>query len=593
MDRWFVRMICVTGLLTATPLAQAHPISISRASVYLTRERATVRIEVFLEDLYLFHQLKPNGADFIEVPVIEQGIQLHEQFLRERFEITDVEGSRYEPQSMQAAEVELPAEGVPLADLMAHQLIFELQFQFTTPPEILTFTQRFTDEKDVLPSEMNLRVQQENGGAVVEHTLLPQLPYSLRIDWDNPPLSPEASDRQLAEWAEREKQVLLGITNYGNVYSFLYIENFEVRHEILAPAITLDADLAFARDEDGVLDVAEQEAASHRIAEYFASGNPIIIDSQPIKPVVERCDFYGLDMKDFAQPSKHRPVPLANARVGVILSYRLPSHPQELQMTWDRFNDSLWGVTTVVIAGDDVTRKKLTRVGGRNVLRWQRPETSSVPAPITPVSAQTADVTPNSFTRLGYLIIFASLLCGGLAIARRLPSVWLLAPALIVGVCVSWFALRPRTPELSDADADGLFRQLHANMYQSFERRTEESIYDALAVSVEGELLRKIYLEVRRGLAMEDQGGATARIHDVELVQADRVRDSRRDPRSFCLRCRWNVSGTVEHWGHLHQRTNQYDAEFVVAVADGYWKFVEMELLDEQRLSSETTLRSL
>ena len=49
MDRWLVRMICVCGLLTATPLAQAHPISISRASVYLTRERATVRIEVFLE----------------------------------------------------------------------------------------------------------------------------------------------------------------------------------------------------------------------------------------------------------------------------------------------------------------------------------------------------------------------------------------------------------------------------------------------------------------------------------------------------------------------------------------------------------------
>jgi hypothetical protein len=98
---------------------------------------------------------------------------------------------------------------------------------------------------------------------------------------------------------------------------------------------------------------------------------------------------------------------------------------------------------------------------------------------------------------------------------------------------------------------------------------------------------------VRRGLAMEDQGGATARIHDVELVQADRVRESRRDPRSFRLRCRWNVSGTVEHWGHLHQRTNQYEAEFVVAAADGCWKFVEMELLDERRLSSETTLRSL
>ena len=58
----------------------AHPISITRASVYLTRESADVRIEVFLEDLYLFHQLKPNREDFLDLSVIRQGIELHEQF---------------------------------------------------------------------------------------------------------------------------------------------------------------------------------------------------------------------------------------------------------------------------------------------------------------------------------------------------------------------------------------------------------------------------------------------------------------------------------------------------------------------------------
>ena len=198
----------------------AHPISITRASVYLTRESTDVRIEVFLEDLYLFHQLQPNREDFLDLSVIRQGIKLHEQFLAQRFEITDVEGNRFRPQNVGVAAYELPAEGVPLSDLMGHQLVFELQYVFDQPPDLLTFTQMFTDEDAVLPSETKLEIKQQGGGAAVEHTLLPHEAYSMRINWDNPPLSPEASEEERQQWQDREKQALLGITNYSRVYSF-------------------------------------------------------------------------------------------------------------------------------------------------------------------------------------------------------------------------------------------------------------------------------------------------------------------------------------------------------------------------------------
>jgi hypothetical protein len=250
-------------------------------------------------------------------------------------------------------------------------------------------------------------------------------------------------------------------------------------------------------------------------------------------------------------------------------------------------------VTTVVIAGDDVSRKKLTRVGGRNVLEWQR-EASSYPKPLTPILSQTND--PGALPPIpyeSYLIGLTCLLIGVVAIARKPARPWLWAPAIVIGGCATWYATHREPPELSDADAVALFRELHANMYQSFSRRTEESTYDALSHSVDGDLLREIYLEVRRGLVMQDQGGATATIRDVELVDVDRIRGSHPALRSFRLQCRWNVSGTVEHWGHRHQRTNQYNAEFVVASTDGCWKLLEMDLVDERRLSSETTLRSL
>ncbi len=40
----------------------------------------------------------------------------------------------------------------------------------------------------------------------------------------------------------------------------------------------------------------------------------------------------------------------------------------------------------------------------------------------------------------------------------------------------------------------------------------------------------------------------------------------------------------VGHWGHIHQRTNQYQARLVVRADDGQWKIVELEVLEERRL---------
>ena len=50
----------------------------------------------------------------------------------------------------------------------------------------------------------------------------------------------------------------------------------------------------------------------------------------------------------------------------------------------------------------------------------------------------------------------------------------------------------------------------------------------------------------------------------------------------FARYCRWTVAGTVEHWGHIHERTNQYEAVFAVEPVDNAWKVTNIELLDEQ-----------
>ena len=54
----------------------------------------------------------------------------------------------------------------------------------------------------------------------------------------------------------------------------------------------------------------------------------------------------------------------------------------------------------------------------------------------------------------------------------------------------------------------------------------------------------------------------------------------------FIATCTWNVRGSVGHWGHLHERTNQYEARISVKPVDGEWKIVDLELLQEERITS-------
>ena len=57
-----------------------------------------------------------------------------------------------------------------------------------------------------------------------------------------------------------------------------------------------------------------------------------------------------------------------------------------------------------------------------------------------------------------------------------------------------------------------------------------------------------------------------------------------RDGVGFTADCRWNVTGSVGHWGHIHQRRNQYNALITVRAIDGAWKITVMKLLSEERL---------
>ena len=151
-------------------------------------------------------------------------------------------------------------------------------------------------------------------------------------------------------------------------------------------------------------------------------------------------------------------------------------------------------------------------------------------------------------------------------------------------------------PEVvSSEDSKQVFETLHRNVYRAFDYGTEDEVYSALDASISGELLKDVYLNIRKSLEVREQGGAAARIRSVDYKSGDveKEKDQQRSPPwpGYKFKSTWQVSGTIEHWGHIHERINEFEGVFTVALEGEDWKLTEFEIVDEKRIRSKTRPR--
>jgi hypothetical protein len=171
-------------------------------------------------------------------------------------------------------------------------------------------------------------------------------------------------------------------------------------------------------------------------------------------------------------------------------------------------------------------------------------------------------------------------LYSGLAVVLIAGSI-LLYPFLKVAVA------KPAVlaPKMTDDKAVTVLNSLLKNIYRSFDFREEEDVYDRLATSVSGDLLSEIYLQNRKSMVVTQAGGARARVKEVKILDVDVASVDDR-PLGLLFHARWTAMGTVGHWGHIHMRKNQYDANITVEPVEGAWKITGLELLEEKRIDS-------
>jgi len=202
----------------------------------------------------------------------------------------------------------------------------------------------------------------------------------------------------------------------------------------------------------------------------------------------------------------------------------------------------------------------------------------------------TVEAPPPAWTRwVGYFALLTGLALVGLllqqrqALRSRQVSAAVVAGGVILALGTGLGAYQSLyAGRFSEQAVKIVLDGLLENVYRAFDYRGEDVIYDSLENTVSGDLLTQIYLETRRSLELENQGGARAKVQEVEVLEASY--EPLPSGTGFSSEARWNVTGSVGHWGHIHKRINQYRARIKVESIDDAWRITGLDVLEEERV---------
>jgi len=573
--------INLTGAETAANIAE----------IYVLDDRVRLVLEVYVGDLEFFDALVPDewlNDEEHQRPAIEERMR---QFADRTFQFVTDTGEKL-PAKLALVEPRLrtdrqsPFAGminpmtrqrVPEAPADKRVLYAEIDYPFGEQrPKQLTMVPPLDDEGRA----------QVTLGFLAYHKSVPVIdfrylgaPAQLNLDWDDP-------------WYSKFDNPNLKRHHKSALMSFLYVEPYEVRHEILTRVKDLEEWMDLGLRGDEYIEVDELEPLKKRIGEFLLAKNPVRVDGKPLKPILDRTNYVKVSVTGIQLVEQPERMEISTAIIGVIIAYITDGMPQQVTVDWELFTDQVQQVPAT--ATDPAGPLPTYLTPDDSVHTW----TNFLKNYQMPTVQQLAvsDTLGELHVPLVSLLLVGILLPVGWQLrARRrkgysVRSLAIVSLLLVSGAVAAYPLLqvsvgRPQAMagELPPEQAQALLQTLLKNVYRAFDFREENDVYDKLALSVSGDLLTEVYLQNRKSFAVQRAGGAQAKIKSVDILQANAERVEDR-PLAYAIRGEWTATGSVGHWGHVHTRQNQYNAIVTVDAVDGVWKITGLELLEEKRI---------
>ncbi len=585
-----VILICLLAVVASPRTALGDAMMVSKAMTastiaefYVDRQGIRVEIEVGARDLVAFRNILPDGAyeklGYEPCPAADRIRTFFEKdWVIRADDSPPLVGRvlRLVPKKRIRRD-EITGEPLPVQPEDAEDvLLVELAYSWSNQPKSVSIRP---------PMREDGRMPAASVGFVLYHCGVPVndfrylgAEWTVDLDWDDP-------------WYSRFRNKNLRRQYDAPLSVFLYVESFEVRKEIVVRPRDLQQWIDLGLEGKETIPVEAQEALKQQVVEFLAERGPVTVDGQFVKGQLDRIHFVRRSLRTTGVVDPPEELGVNTATLGVIFVYPIDGLPQEASVAWDLFSPRIQKVPAA--ATDEAGGMPMTLTPEDPQLRWQNFLTNPTMPVMMAVSSPQAPTIS---------IPVVSGLCFGLALlllpagffrakkengtSRRL----LLAAAatIVMGVLclpyarVSLTSPTSRGPTLDSQQAKEVLHALLYNVYRAFDHRDESLVYDRLELSIEGDLLTDVYLQVRGSMELENQGGARVKVDDVAVL--DVVEEGKLKTSGFAYRCRWIAAGSVGHWGHIHRRANQYDAVITGGPIDGVWKITAIDLREEQRI---------
>jgi hypothetical protein len=531
------------------------------AEFFVERDAVTLELEIGISDLAGFQSLLPDVirqelgyeeqpypervARFLsrEFLIVADGTILPGQLLEigpgERIRRDDVTGELLatdgEPETVINAQFRWPLESLPA------QVEFRLALPAAASVGFVAYHEAIAvnDFRYLVPSQV------------------------LNLDWDDPFYSAFTTRSLRRQY-------------YAPMAGFIYVEPYEVRKEIIVRPKDIQRYVDLGLEGRDTIPIELQPELRQKVIDFLSQHHPMTIDDSPAEPAMVRADFLERTLRTSRVIDPPEELNVNAAIMGVKFIYPHEDFADSATMVWDLFDER---TQSVPVSAVDPTGPLPQFLDPEfNVLEWQ----NFIRIPVMPELAEVR-APPNMLSYwLQYgrwvLAVLAVLLVLRLIRTLTLVNGGMAALAIVLAALGWWQGSKARLDDLASRE---VVQGLLTNVYRAFDFRAEGDIYDVLARSVDGNLLREVYLEMSRGLVLANQGGASARVKSVELTDLDATPA---ENAGISARTTWQIRAAVGHWGHIHERRNEYQANLELRPIDGAWKLVKVEILDEVRL---------
>lgn len=338
--------LLVASLLAATATTRADWMNLTGAEtaqniaeVYVLEDHVRVVLEVYLSDLAHFEALVPDqwleGRGIQRPPLTERlrrfsdtGLQLitgSGEKLQAQVKLVEPR-LRVDRQSPFAGMLNpMTRRVVPDAPADKRVLYAELIYPFSEKPQQLTMVPPLDDNGQALV----------NIGFIVYHKAVPVIdfrylgaPARLMLNWDDP-------------WYSRFENPNLKRHHKSALMSFLYVEPYEVRHEILTRVRDLETWMDLGLRGDEYIEINELEPLKQRIGAFLLGRNPVLIDGEARKPILDRSNYVKVALTGIKLMEKPERLEIDTAIIGVIITYITDGMPQKVTVEWELFNDQV------------------------------------------------------------------------------------------------------------------------------------------------------------------------------------------------------------------------------------------------------------